>query len=738
MRLVHTTSLYDPFDVETKRRFAVARATWDESYRVMQGRLIPAHQGIEQAPRSSLELGDARRLPYVRDFISFAFDAAQAHGAEAVMITNADTCLIPSLFENLFESLLKHGCYYSHRVDHQRIDAPLSEAEALKGAVFPGADLFAFTRSWWDAEQQEYPDLLFGAEAWDGVLKETMRLRGFIACKPIVYHEMHGQYWAENLLASPAQIHNRKLAHHWIEIHGVAKFLCRPEDVHGQYGQQAANGAAELGAAFDLIRAGRDAEAEDFCRQILKRKPDHAWAMHLLGVVARQSGRMSEAIALMQYSIQLQDSIPEFHNNLGTVEAALGQKAAAERAFRRALALQSDHPQAATNLANVLREQRRLEEAERVAREAVLSRRDNPEAHNVLGTIAQRQGKSHEALACFESAVRLKPDYVQARVNRASALLMHGDFQIGWREYEWRLRQVKPEYQRKWSRSQWDGSDPRGKVILVHCEGGFGNIIQFLRFASHLKGRGARVILECPRPLMRLVTNVEGIDRIVEQGTSLPHFDYHIALMSLPAAFGTTLDTIPSRIPYLQAEADLVAHVKRELARCIPEGKFKVGIAWQGNPNFPDDATRSIPLGQFMPLAKIHDVFLINLQHGPARDQAQCVSFPVLEIPAPPEPEDGAMVNAAALISQLDLVITSDTSIAHLAGGLGRPVWVALSIDACWRWLRGREDSPWYPTMRLFRQNSLGNWHWVFAGMSQPLATTVAQRAASGSVVTAS
>src|SRR5207253_10993900 len=183
MRIIHTTSLYQPSDASTRHRFSVARATWGEAYSLYDGRLIDAHQAIEQAPRSSVELGDVRCLPYVRDLIHYALTAAQGNDADAVMITNADTCLIPSLIQNVFESLQRCGCYYSHRVDHERSDAPLSEAAALHGALFPGADLFAFTRCWWEAEQREYPDLLFGAEAWDGVLKEMMRLRGFVPSK---------------------------------------------------------------------------------------------------------------------------------------------------------------------------------------------------------------------------------------------------------------------------------------------------------------------------------------------------------------------------------------------------------------------------------------------------------------------------------------------------------------------------------------------------------------------------
>jgi Flp pilus assembly protein TadD len=491
---------------------------------------------------------------------------------------------------------------------------------------------------------------------------------------------------------------------------------------------------AHLKPVLDLISAGRDGEAESVCRQVLQARPTDAWAMQVLGVIARQRGRLAEAIALMRYSIHLENSIPEFHNNLGTVEAALGQKAEAESAFRAALALQPDHPQAATNLANVLREQRRLDEAEQVARGAVSSRPHNPEAHNVLGTIVQRLGKHQEALACFEEAVRLAPDYVQGRVNRATMLLMHGDYHRGWREYEWRLRQPKPEYQRPWARPQWDGSDPRGKTLLLHCEGGFGNIMQFLRFASVLKSRGAHVILECPKPLIRLAERADGVDRVVEQGNPLPVFDFHIPLMSLPAAFATTLDTIPAKIPYLHAETALVAHFQKELQRSIPGDSMKVGLAWQGNPSFPDDATRSLPLAQFMPLTKVKEVSLINLQHGPARDQAKSIGFSVLDISGPPEPSNGAMINSAALISQLDLVITSDTSIAHLAGALGKPVWVALSLDACWRWLRGRDDTPWYPTTQLFRQRHLGHWTQVMDDISEVLVAKAIKRGISESI----
>jgi hypothetical protein len=248
---------------------------------------------------------------------------------------------------------------------------------------------------------------------------------------------------------------------------------------------------------------------------------------------------------------------------------------------------------------------------------------------------------------------------------------------------------------------------------LLHAEGGLGDTIQFIRFASVVKQYGGTVVVECQKPLLRLLEGCSGIDQLVGRGDDIPAFDTRAPLMSLPAILKTSLDTIPTRIPYLLLKPAILQHWQERLTEL--EG-FKIGINWQGKPSFRDDRFRSMPLRCFAPLAQIPGIRLISLQKGLGTEQLAEVRdlFPVTDLAAELDQQSGPFVDTAAVMKNLDLVITSDTATAHLAGALGVPVWVALSFAAEWRWLLDRSDSPWYPTMRLFRQRELGNWQSVF------------------------
>jgi hypothetical protein len=270
----------------------------------------------------------------------------------------------------------------------------------------------------------------------------------------------------------------------------------------------------------------------------------------------------------------------------------------------------------------------------------------------------------------------------------------------------------------------WDGSPVEGQTILLHPEQGLGDIIQFLRYAPLVQERGATVLLGCPSHLRGLLANCRGIDRLIPDGP-LPPFDVHAPLGSLPGIFGTTPATVPGTVPYLFADAELTAHWQQELNHF---SGFKIGIGWQGNPKYWGDALRSIPLIHFEPLARVKGVHFFSLQKGPGTDQLGAVAngFPVMDLGSKLDEASGAFMDTAAIMKNLDLVITSDTAIAHLAGALGVPVWVALPLVPNWRWLLHREDSPWYPTMRLFRQTERGNWQQVFERMVGELEKMIA------------
>jgi hypothetical protein len=294
------------------------------------------------------------------------------------------------------------------------------------------------------------------------------------------------------------------------------------------------------------------------------------------------------------------------------------------------------------------------------------------------------------------------------------ALLTIGSFEEGWREYEWRHQGDASRPSFRLAEPFWDGSSLEGRTILLHAEQGFGDTLQFIRYARLLHEHAARVVLDCPAPLVPLLRRCPGIDEVVPAGAPLPRFDVHAPLLSLPHLFGTTLATIPAEVPYLSADPELVARWGPEL---IDRSRVKIGIAWQGRPTHRDDRRRSIPLAEFATLVRLPRVQLFSLQKGAGREQLASVAeqWPVVDW----SERLHDFSETAALMCNLDLVICCDTSLAHLAGALGAKVWVALANVAEWRWLTDREDSPWYPTMRLFRQGRPGDWPAVFQRMAR-------------------
>ena len=318
-------------------------------------------------------------------------------------------------------------------------------------------------------------------------------------------------------------------------------------------------------------------------------------------------------------------------------------------------------------------------------------------------------------------------------------MLTRGDYERGWPEHEWRLRCPSHSGCRI-NRTFWNGDDFKGRTILIHAEQGFGDTLQFLRFVPMVKRRGGLVMVRCPTKLLRLVARCPGVDLAFDGSSYEPDCHIHAPLLSLPSIFGTTLATLPAHVPYLATDPALVEHWRSELARALgmdgPIGAkagggsgfsgrsrpFLIGIVWQGNPDHRYDRWRSFPLAQFAPLAELPGVRLISLQTDDGLDQlaplAGRLRSPIVELSGR---RGRDFTETAAIMTHLDLVIAPDTAVAHLAGGLGVPVWVALSSVGDWRWLADRDDSPWYPTMRLFRQTTLGDWDGVFRRMTEAL-----------------
>src|SRR5262249_44770431 len=445
-----------------------------------------------------------------------------------------------------------------------------------------------------------------------------------------------------------------------------------------------------LGFALRALR--RDKEAEAAFRAAIERDPNFIEAHYQLGNLLREAKRHSDAEASYRRVLALVPGHVQAHNNLG---AALGEQRRFEEAadqFRRAAELRPEYAEAYSNLAHALRAMGRSEEAEGACRRAIALAPRLAVAHLNLGLALQDLGRMEEGLASFRRASALDPDYQMAIACEGILHLLRGNLAAGWEKYEarWNIGDLPP---RNFSQPQWRGEPLEGKTILLHAEQGFGDTIQFLRYLPLVATRGGRVILEFQKPLVRLAPPAANVT-VVARGDPLPPFDLHCPLLSLPLAFSTTLRNIPASVPYLAAAPDRVGHWR---ARIGGAPGLKIGIAWAGSPIHRNDRQRSIPIEKLNPLFDLAGARFFPLQVG-AR-AADLTAVPVTDLSG----ELTDFGETAAAVANLDLVISADTAIVHLAGALNKPVWTLLPFAPDWRWLLARSDSPWYPSMRLFR-----------------------------------
>ncbi|MEX0676319.1 MAG: tetratricopeptide repeat protein [Pirellulales bacterium] len=478
--------------------------------------------------------------------------------------------------------------------------------------------------------------------------------------------------------------------------------------------------AAHYNLGNALRAAGQNEAAAASYREALRLAPEFAEAHNNLGTVLGTLGDDEAAAAAFALAVRLAPEVAEAHHNLGTLMKKTGKFAEAKTLLSRAVELDPGHAPSHFNLGGVLFELREWDQARLCYLEALRLRPDYAEPHCSLGTLCMAKGDYDLALGHFEQALAIQPGLAEAHFNRGMLLLMHGHFAAGWPQYEWRWQ--LPSGAKRPTGPQWDGGPLEGRTILLYSEGGLGDAMQFIRYVPLVKARGGRVAVICPRRMIPILSTCRGVDGFSSDADPRPPFDVHASLSSLPGILGTELDTIPARVPYLSAPADLVDDWRKQLG---DDGSLRVGIHWQGNPTFGWDPFRSMPLAEFAPLAEIEGVRLISLQKGPGIEQLARAPFAVENLGSRLD-LDAAFCDTAAVIKNLDLVVTSDSSVAHLAGALGAPVWVALSFGPEWRWLLKREDSPWYPTMRLFRQPRFGDWPAVFERMAGELERLVA------------
>jgi tetratricopeptide (TPR) repeat protein len=550
--------------------------------------------------------------------------------------------------------------------------------------------------------------------------------------------------------------------------------------------------------AVQRYRAGRLAEAETLCRQLLALAPDHGQGLHLLGTVALEMQRPADAIGPLKRAVAARPDQPVVHNLLGAAYLQLERHEDAGKCFQKALALKPDFaearcalgvalaglgrqdeaistfraalaanpnlPHAHFNLAGIYAQRGAAEDAVRHYRQALRLEPGNAVSHHQLGVILMREERSEEALPHFLEAVRLQPEFIEARhnvgvalaqanrwdeavtafeetlrlqphaveahYNVATTMLLLGRMAEGWKEFEWRwqLEGMLP-YRRKFREPQWQGEDLTGRTLIVHDEQGFGDTLHFCRYIPLLAARGAKIVFECHPELLKTMRlsfaheQLEIIPRVPSfPGTEgLPEADYQVPLLSLPYLFGTRLDTVPAATPYLRADP---AESRRWQDRLAHLPRPRIGLIWAGRPTHAQDPDRSIRLAQLAPLAGIPGVSFVSLQKGDAA--AQIATAPAGLAVHDFTAELADFADTAAFLGAIDLVITVDTAMAHLSGALGKNVWMMNRYMPDWRWMLRREDSPWYPTMRMFRQSKAREWDSVIARLADALRIYVA------------
>ena len=474
-----------------------------------------------------------------------------------------------------------------------------------------------------------------------------------------------------------------------------------------------------------LCELKRFEEALTSCERALKLQPNFAEAHCNRANALRKLKRLDEAMAGYDRALSLKPDYAEAHSNRGTVLHDLHRFEEALVSYDRALALRPDFAEALSNRGNALQELHRFEEALEEYQRAYGLRQDFAEAYSNCGNALRELDRFEEALASFERAIALRPDFAEAHFNAAHCLLLTGDLGRGWKQYEWRwLTDQLNSEGRNFAQPQWTGSDEiAGKTILLHAEQGLGDTLQFCRYVPRVTARGARVIFEVQKPLVALMRTLSSGTEVIAKGDPLPAFDMHCPLLSLPLAFNTELDTIPGETRYLSSDA-----AKRDgwRARLGPHGQPRVGLVWAGDPRkrLPNahliDRQRSVTFDSLAPLLDVADCEFVSLQKGEDAI-AQLRSSPLRHRIIDWSSDFHDFSDTAALIDNLDLVIAVDTSVAHLAGALGKPLWLLNRYNTCWRWLLDRDDSPWYPSVRQFRQDKSRSWDPVIGRVAAAL-----------------
>src|SRR5579875_3100345 len=482
---------------------------------------------------------------------------------------------------------------------------------------------------------------------------------------------------------------------------------------------------AQVNLGNALQRLARHAESIACYEAALTRDPASVEALSNLGAALSALQQHDEAIAGFRRVIALAPGHAEAHNNLGVALTDTGRPVEAIACHRRAIALRPNDAEAHNNLGTALSALDRPDEAREAFATALRLRPGYAEALSNLGLLCAAENRHEDALAHYEAALQGRPDHPWVHFNKALSHLALGDLAAGWAEYEWRWRTSRfAQSARAIAAPLWRGEAIAGRTILLHCEQGLGDTLQFLRYLPLVAARGGRVVLEVQPPLKPLLDGITGAVQVAAAGEALPAFDLYCPLMSLPHAVGTTLATIP---PPFDVTAGAATRRDAWQARLADLAPPRIGLVWAGSRSHKNDRRRSLPLAGLAPLLALQGLRFVSLQKALRAGDAELLR----RLPAVTHLGDrlGDFADAAAAVAALDLVITVDTAIAHLAGSLGVPCWVMLPFAADWRWLLGRADSPWYPSLRLFRQPAPGAWDAVVAQIRDALVEAAAQGA---------
>lgn len=434
----------------------------------------------------------------------------------------------------------------------------------------------------------------------------------------------------------------------------------------------------KLVTAWHIHQQGDIAAARQAYEEVLKKEPNNANAWCYLGIALHDQRDYANAVEAYQKAVSIQPAFPIALNNLGNSLRYLGRIEESDKRFQQAIDLKPDYFNAYRN----------------------------------RGTLHAWTGRIDLALKYYADAMRLHPQDAELHRNLGVISLLQGNFELGWKEYRHRWKCVEA-IQHRYAQPKWTGQDLQGKTILLYAEQGLGDTIHFIRYAKILQERGARTIVHAQAPLMAILQGCPGISNLMPNTWTVDQpFDYHCSLIDAADVLGTNLSNIPGNVPYLKIPENLVGYWKRQLGTILPPAKRRIGLVWQGNADHQADMFRSFPLASLEPLSQLDDVQLVSLQFGRGSEQIKnwTASKPIYTLPEDIDRSSGAFMDTAAILQHMDWIVTSDTSMAHLAGALARPTLVLLGFTPDWRWLLGRDDSPWYPTARLVRQTKIGEW----------------------------